>query len=1213
MIPPGLVWQFWIDRGGTFTDIVARRPDGRLLALKLLSEHPERYADAALAGIHELLERHGGVGDGAVGSVRMGTTVGTNALLERKGEPTLLAINRGFADVLRIGYQNRPDIFALRIDRPEPLYERVIELDGRLDARGEEVEPLDPARAERDLSAAFAQGYRSVAIVLMHAWRNPAHELELENLARRIGYLQVSVSHRCSPAIRLVGRGVTTVADAYLTPVLRRYVDRFADGLVRITRPAPDVRFMQSHGGLAEARHFQGKDSILSGPAGGIIGAVATARRAGFERIVTFDMGGTSTDVAHCAGELERAEETLVAGVRLRVPMLNIHTVAAGGGSILHYDGLRFRAGPDSAGANPGPACYRRGGPLCVTDANVLLGKLRPEYFPRLFGPAGDQPIDADIVRTRFAELAAEVSRDTGREMTPEQVAEGFLAVAAENMAAAIKTISIQRGHDLTGDYTLCCFGAAGGQHACRVAERLGLRRILLHPLAGVLSAYGMGLADHRVLREQAVVETLDEALMARLDAVLERLEQDGRAELAEQGVPGEQAGIQRRVTLRYAGADTTLELPYATLPALRDGFARRHRQRFGFIDSGRELVVDSLRVELVAPGAAADYAPSPDLAAGTATGGLVARVKLFSGGRDHEVPVFERGRLAPGSRIAGPAMVLEATATTIIEPGWIGELTPVGDLVLSCPESDDVAVEVGTAVDPVRLEIFNRLFMSLAEEMGFTLQNTAHSVNIKERLDFSCAIFDGQGELVANAPHIPVHLGSMGESVKSLIRARGPQFKPGDVWLSNSPYGGGTHLPDITVITPLFDAAGAEVLFYLAARGHHADVGGVTPGSMPPGSTHIGEEGALSEGLLVVASGRFREADIRVWLLAGPYPARNPEQNLADLRAQIAANERGAAGLRRLIDRYSLATVRAYMGHVQDHAEESIRRAIAGLRDGECAVPMDSGAMLRVRVRVDAAGRRATIDFSGTSPQQPDNLNAPAAVCKAAVLYVFRTLARDDIPLNAGCLRPLEIIIPEGSMLDPRPPAAVVAGNVETSQHIVDALYGALGVMAAAQGTMNNFTFGNDRHQYYETLCGGTGAGADFPGTDAVHSHMTNSRITDPEILEWRFPVRLETFAIRRGSGGPGRQPGGDGVIRRVRFLEPMTAGILSSRRLTAPFGLAGGGPGQPGRNLLLRADGARFALDARAEFRLEAGDAIQMETPGGGAYGAPTTGVDI
>jgi len=1200
-------WQFWIDRGGTFTDFVARAPDGRLLTHKLLSEHPERYADAALQGIADLLERHADSDDRAIEAVKMGTTVGTNALLERRGEPTILAITRGFADALRIGYQNRPDLFALHIRRPEPLYERVMEVGGRLDAQGSEIEPLDFERARKDLSALFRQGYRSLAIVLMHAWRNPEHERTLERIAREIGFSQVSVSHRCSPAIRLVSRGNTTVVDAYLSPVLRHYVDQFLSGLGRLASPPPRVSFMQSNGGLVDANRFQGKDSILSGPAGGMVGAIAVARQAGFDRLVTFDMGGTSTDVAHYAGELERSEETRIAGVSLRVPLLNIHTVAAGGGSILHYDGLSFRAGPGSAGANPGPVCYRRGGPLCVTDANVMLGKLQADFFPHVFGPGGDEPIDAERVRAEFAALAMEVNRQSRQTMTPEQVAEGFVAVAVEQMAAAIKKISLERGHDLGGDYTLCAFGAAGGQHACLVAERLGLRRILLHPLAGVLSAYGMGLADHRVLRQRAVLEPFTAASAPRLTAGFGRLEQDIRRELSAQNLAQVPVTMQRRIALRYQGSDTALELPLGDLESLRRDFEALHRQRFGFIDSGNELMVESLRVE-----AAATENPTEALSPATVercegSHRPLSRVRMFGGGTWRDTPVFERGSLVVGRPIPGPAIILEPTATTIIEPGWTGVLTERGDLILTWIANPAAPIRDATARDPVRLEIFNRLFMSLAEEMGHTLQNTAHSVNIKERLDFSCALFDGAGELVANAPHIPVHLGSMGESVKALIRRHGHAFRPGDAWLTNSPYHGGTHLPDLTVITPMFDETGQDVLFYLASRGHHADIGGVTPGSMPPGSRRIDDEGLLSDGLRLVESGRFREDALRAWLGGGPHPARNPEQNCADLRAQIAANARGVAGLRRLIDRYSLATVRAYMGRVQDHAEASIRRAISRLKDGQCIVPMDSGAEIHVGVRVNVETRSAVIDFTGTSPQQADNLNAPAAVCQAAVLYVFRTLASDDIPLNAGCLRPLRLVIPEGSLLNPRPPAAVVAGNVETSQHIVDALYGALGVLAAAQGTMNNLTFGNDRHQYYETICGGVGAGNGFPGADAVHSHMTNSRITDPEVLEWRFPVRLECFAIRRGSGGAGRWRGGDGVIRRIRFLEPMTAGILSTRRRTAPFGLAGGQAGLPGRNLWIREGRDPEILAGRAELRVLPGDLLHMETPGGGAFGAP------
>jgi len=1201
-------WQFWIDRGGTFTDLVALAPDGRLLTHKLLSEHPERYADAALQGIADLLEKHGGTGTApTIAAIKMGTTVGTNALLERHGEPTVLAITRGFADVLRIGNQSRPDIFALRIQRPEPLYARVTEIDGRLDAQGAELEPLDLEQARHDLSACFAEGYRALAIVLLHAWRNPAHERALEGIARSVGFTQVSVSHRCSPAIRLVSRGDTTVADAYLSPVLRHYVGQFLTGLSGLTSPLPRVSFMQSNGGLVDASHFQGKDSILSGPAGGLVGAVAVARRAGFDKIVTFDMGGTSTDVAHYADALERCEETQIAGVRLRVPLLNIHTVAAGGGSILHYDGLSFRAGPDSAGANPGPVCYRRGGPLCVTDANVMLGKLQADFFPRVFGPGGDEPIDAERVRAEFAALAHTLHDPSGQPMTPEQVAAGFVAVAVEHMAAAIKKISLERGHDLSDDYTLCAFGAAGGQHACLVAERLGLRRILLHPLAGVLSAYGMGLADHRVMRQQALLEPLTADLEPRLVAGFEDLEHAIRLELREQNLSHARVNLRRSLALRYQGADTVLELPFGPLPVLWPAFEALHRQRFGFIYADKDLIVDSLRVE----GAATENPGEVETSIiGTRRDGRhepLTRVRMFGGGVWRDTPVLERETLAVDRPIPGPAIILEPTATTIIEPGWTGVLTARDDLILTQTAKPAATPHAATERDPVRLEIFNRLFMSLAEEMGYTLQNTAHSVNIKERLDFSCALFDGQGALVANAPHIPVHLGSMGESVTALIRRHGQAFRPGDVWLTNSPYDGGTHLPDITVITPLFDAAGQDILFYLASRGHHADIGGLTPGSMPPGSRRIDEEGLLSDGLRLVAAGRFQEEALRSWLGGGPHPARNPAQNSADLRAQIAANARGVAGLRRLIDHYSLATVQAYMAHVQDYAEASIRRAISRLRDGECSVPLDTGAVIRVNVRVNHETSTAVIDFTGTSPQRADNLNAPAAVCQAAVLYVFRTLAPDEIPLNAGCLRPLRLIIPEGSLLNPRPPAAVVAGNVETSQHLVDALYGALGVLAASQGTMNNLTFGNERHQYYETICGGAGAGSGFAGADAVHTHMTNSRITDPEVLEWRFPVRLEGFAIRRGSGGAGRWRGGDGVIRRLRFLEPMSAGILSTRRLTTPFGLEGGQSGLPGRNLWIREGKETETLAGRAELHMMPGDILQIETPGGGAYGAP------
>ena len=1193
-------WHFWIDRGGTFTDIVARRPDGSLLTTKLLSDNPEAYADAALHGI-KLLLSDAGMPDTPVESIRMGTTLGTNALLERKGGRTVLAITKGFGDALRIGYQNRPDIFALAISRHGLLYSDVTEITGRHDAQGSEIEPLDLATAFHDLRLAHERGCRSVAIVLMHAWQNAAHERALESLARQIGFSQISVSHRCSSAIRLIERGDTTVVDAYLSPILTTYVNHFISQLETTLGTLPTVHFMQSNGGLVEARRFQGKDSVLSGPAGGIIGAVSTAQRAGYGKLITFDMGGTSTDVAHYAGELERTNQHQIDGIHLHVPMLKIHTIAAGGGSILYFDGLRFRVGPDSAGAKPGPACYRNNGPLTVTDANVILGKIQPDFLPRVFGPEGTLPIDTGIVAARFDDLTESICQATGQNRSTEQVAEGFIGVAVEQMAAAIRKISIQRGFDLANDYTLCCFGAAGGQHACLVAERLGLRRVFLHPLAGVLSAYGMGLASHRIIREKALMEKLLPERISKVEATLEELILSGQKEMEFQKLTGS-VNILQWISLRYEDSETTLELPYENLQILKDRFNDLHRQQFGFSYEDKDLIIASLQVEIIMAGESPhDYpGPTPAIDRDPAP----ASTRIFSGGRFHETPVYQRSELSPGYRVTGPAIVLESSATTVVEPGWAGEITPQGDLVLTHTKTDSLPATSGLLAGPERLEIFNHLFISLAEEMGDTLQKTASSVNIKERLDFSCALFDGEGELIANAPHIPVHLGSMGESVKALLRLHSHALQAGEAWLTNSPYQGGTHLPDITVITPLFDESGQNILFFVASRGHHADVGGITPGSMPPDSQDIVEEGVLSDGLRIVAAGRFLESPVRSWLTGGRYPCRNPDRNIADLQAQVAANARGITGLEKLFMRYSTGTVLSFAKQVQDCAEESIRRVLAGLTGGEYRVVMDSGAIIKVRIRVDKTRREAIIDFTGTSVQQPGNLNAPAAVCMAAVLYVFRTLVKDDIPLNAGCLRPLHIIIPEGSILNPVSPAAVVAGNVETSQHIVDALYGALGIMAASQGTMNNLTFGNARYQYYETICGGSGAGIDFPGADAVQSHMTNSRMTDPEILEWRLPVRVENFSIRTGSGGEGKNRGGDGVNRSIRFLEPMTASILSTRRKTRPFGLAGGTAGKPGLNTL-RHDGNEVRLDACVELEVTTGDVIQIETPGGGGYG--------
>jgi len=1214
-------WQFWIDRGGTFTDVVARRPDGAIVTRKLLSDNPERYRDAALQGIRDVL----GLGPGepiaaaSVDAVKMGTTVATNALLERTGDRTVLVATRGFGDALRIGYQNRPKIFARRIVLPELLYETVVEVDERVTADGEVLRAPDLAAARDGLRAAYDSGIRSAAIALLHGYRFPAHERHVAALAREIGFTQVSVGHEVSPLMKLVGRGDTTVVDAYLSPILRRYIDGVAAEL-------GDTRlmFMQSNGGLADAHAFRGKDSILSGPAGGIVGAVETSRRAGFAKIIAFDMGGTSTDVSHYDGEYERAFETLVAGVRMRSAMMQIHTVAAGGGSILVFDGARFRVGPHSAGANPGPACYRRGGPLTVTDANVMLGRIQPDFFPRVFGPNADQALDRDVVQRKFADLAAEIAAaDDKRD--PEQVAEGFLAIAVANMANAIKEISIQRGYDVTA-YTLCCFGGAGGQHACAVADALGMKRVFLHPLAGVLSAYGMGLADLRVLRERAVEGRLGEDLLPELRSALAELEAAARAELGRQGVAEPAIEVFHRAHLRYEGTDAPLVVPFGALPEIVAAFEAAHRQRYGFVVSDKSQIVEAVSVEVVGR---TETVADPEIAAvrGEPPRPL-ARVPMRAAGAAHETPVFDRARLGPGACIDGPALIVEATGTDVVDPGWRAEVTDRGDLVLTRVLPLARTAAVGTAVDPVMLEIFNNLFMSIAEQMGATLEKTSHSVNIKERLDFSCAVFDADGALIANAPHMPVHLGSMGESVETIIRSRGATMAPGDVYVLNAPYNGGTHLPDITVITPVFEAPtptlpraageggeGARVLFYVASRGHHADIGGITPGSMPPDSRTVEEEGVLIDDFVLVAGGRFRETEMRALLASGPYPARNPDQNVADLRAQIAANEKGAQELRRMVAQFGLDVVQAYMGHVQDNAEEQVRRVLGVLKDGDFAYPLDDGSVIRVAIRIDRARRAAVIDFTGTSPQVPTNFNAPSAVCRAAVLYVFRTLVDDDIPMNAGCLKPLDIVIPEGSMLRPRHPAAVVAGNVETSQCITDALYGALGVMAAAQGTMNNFTFGTERYQYYETICGGSGAGPDFDGTDAVHTHMTNSRLTDPEVLEWRFPVLVDSFHIRRGSGGRGRHRGGDGVVRRIRFREAMTAAILSGHRKVPPYGMAGGEPGAVGRNYVIRAacppepwrrrDGRIEDLPGTARVEVAAGDVFVIETPGGGGYG--------
>ena len=1211
-------WEFWIDRGGTFTDIVGRRPDGTLVTHKLLSENPERYRDAAVAGIRHLLGLREGtpVTPALVAAVKMGTTVATNALLERKGGPTLLVTTRGFRDALRIAYQDRPRLFERHIVLPELLYARVVEAGERVAADGEVLEPLDAAGLREALAQARRDGIDSVAIVFLHGYRHPAHEARAAGIARELGFSQVSASHEVSPLIKMVSRGDTTVVDAYLSPILRRYVAQVAAEM-----PGVPLYFMQSSGGLTSADAFQGKDAILSGPAGGIVGMARTAAQAGFERVIGFDMGGTSTDVSHFAGEFERAFETRVAGVRVRAPMMSIHTVAAGGGSILSFDGARLRVGPRSAGANPGPACYRRGGPLAVTDANVMVGKLQPDHFPAVFGPDGDAPLDAEVVRERFAGMAARIEADTGRRLSPEQLAEGFIDIAVGAMANAIKKISVARGYDVTR-YTLSTFGGAGGQHACRVADALGMTRVLAHPLAGVLSAYGMGLADRSVIREQSVERRLDGASLPAVHAALAALGGHARQALADQGVPPAESRLVHRARLRYEGTDSPLEIALASAsPAaaeLHAAFETAYRQRFAFVMPDKALVVESVAVEAIGGGASADEPLHPERAQGAAP--LASTVRMYCGERWHDAALVVREAMQPGHFVDGPAIVAERNATTVVEPGWRARLTGRDHLVLERVLPRAVTHAAGTAVDPVLLEVFNNLFMNIAEQMGLQLQNTAYSVNIKERLDFSCALFDASGALIANAPHMPVHLGSMGESIRTVIE-RNPAMQPGDVYVLNDPYHGGTHLPDITVITPVFLEPGdARPAFFVGSRGHHADVGGTTPGSMPPFSTRVEEEGVQLDNVKLVERGRLLEAEILAHLSGGEYPSRNPRQNLADLKAQIAANEKGAQELRRMVGEFGRDVVDAYMRHVQDNAEEAVRRVLvklaARLRDGRFALPLDNGARIEVAVRIDAARRSAVIDFTGTSPQLPNNFNAPKAVSIAAVLYVFRCLVDDDIPLNAGCLKPLEIVVPEGSMLNPRPPASVVAGNVETSTCITNALFGALGVLAGGQPTMNNFTFGNDRLQYYETISGGSGAGPEFddagaviggfPGTDVVQTHMTNSRLTDPEVLELRFPVRLDGYEVRRGSGGAGLWRGGDGGVRRIRFLEPMTASILSNGRVHPAFGLEGGSPGAPGVNRVVRADGRVETLPHIGSVQMAPGDVFEIPTPGGGGYGA-------
>ena len=1216
---PNGSWDFWIDRGGTFTDVIARRPDGTLVAHKLLSDNPEAYGDAAVQGIRNLIgiDSREPIPPGMIGSVKMGTTVATNALLERKGERTLLLITKGFRDALRIGYQARPKIFARHIVKPEMIYERVVEVDERVRADGTVEKEPDLAAVRAELSAARAAGINAVAIVFMHAYRYAAHEQGVAALAREIGFAQVSVSHEVSPLIKLVGRGDTTVVDAYLSPILRRYVAQVAGDLgtsaaaASATAPAeqnaPRLMFMMSSGGLTAAELFQGKDAILSGPAAGVVGMAETGREAGFSHLIGFDMGGTSTDVSHFDGEYERAFETEVAGVRMRAPMMLIHTVAAGGGSVLHFDGARFRVGPDSAGANPGPKCYRRGGPLALTDANVMVGKLMADFFPKIFGPQQNLPLDADAVRVGFVQLADEV----GNGRSPEEVADGFIKIAVENMANAIKKISVQRGYDVTR-YALNCFGGAGGQHACLVADALGMTKVLIHPFSSLLSAYGMGLADIRATRQQALEELFGEAALAKFAVIGKHLGAEAAAEVVGQGVSPDVVSVHARAHIRYAGTDTALVVPggsgdaFFSLGRVKSAFDVAHKARFGFIDDTKELVIEAVSVEAVGGGAKFS---EPVLA--TSDAPLLAptrRTRFYSHGDWREAAVFARAQLSPGQRVRGPAIIIEPHQTVVVEDGWQAEITAKDHLLLERVVPLQRQSAVGTAADPVMLEIFNNLFMSIAEQMGVSLQNTAYSVNIKERLDFSCAVFDADATLVANAPHMPVHLGSMDRAVESVIRENKGRIAPGDVYVINAPYNGGTHLPDITVCTPVFDAgSGGELLFWVASRGHHADVGGISPGSMSPNATTIEEEGVYIDNFKLVDRGRFREQALYDLLTGAKYPARNPLQNVNDIKAQIAANEKGVQELHKMVAYLTLPVVKAYMQHVQDNAAESVRRVIDRIHDASFEYEMDQGTWIKVKIRVDKGKREATVDFTGTSPQQNTNFNAPEPVTRAAVLYVFRVMVDDEIPMNGGCLRPINIIIPKQSMLSPIYPAAVVAGNVETSQAVTNCLFGALGALAAAQGSMNNLNFGNDNYQYYETICSGSPAGPGFPGTDAVHTHMTNTRLTDPEVLEFRYPVVLEDFHIRKGSGGRGHWSAGDGVRRTIRFLEKMDCTILSGHRRVRPFGLAGGEAGQIGENAVRRKDGRIEKLEGADATVIDAGEAIIIQPPTAGGYGKP------
>jgi len=1196
-------WQFWIDRGGTFTDIIGRSPKGDISTHKLLSENSTQYKDAAIQGIRDLLclKDEEDIPIDQIDSIKMGTTVATNALLERKGENTLLAISSGFADILRIGYQQRPKLFSLDIKLPDMLYSNIVEIEERIDINGKIIKKLDPIETKKLLKDAFDQGFKSIAIVLMHGYRHQSHEKQVSTIAKKIGFEQISVSHRVSPLMKIIPRGDTTVVDAYLSPILRRYVNQVKSALGPAQKGFGKLMFMQSNGGLTDANYFHGKDAILSGPAGGVVGMVKTGEKVGLDKLIGFDMGGTSTDVCHFNGEYERTLETKVAGIILRSPMMLINTVAAGGGSILHFDGSRYRVGPDSAGAYPGPACYRNGGPLTVTDCNVMLGKLNPEFFPKIFGPNANQNLDLSLVKKKFTALAKEISLETMKTVTPSAVAEGFLSIAVESMANAIKKISVQRGYDVS-NYALSCFGGAGGQHACLVADRLGIKKIHLHPYAGVLSAYGIGLAESRKINDLAVELPLEKGVIDHLSKSFTKLHFDGKEDLVSQNLNENLFQYTDRVYLRYQDSDTSLAVKFENVEGMKLCFENTHRARFGFISPEKLVIIESIQAEVSCQ---SEQFESNIIIPNKIKTKTLTTQDVFINGKLEETIFYNRDEIKPNEKLSGPAVIIEPTSTIIVEPGWEATLKESNDLILTRTQKIKRASAIGTSVDPIMLEIFNNLFMNVAEQMGMVLENTASSVNIKERLDFSCALFSPTGNLVANAPHVPVHLGSMSECIKTIIRENSSTMNPGDAFLINAPYNGGTHLPDITLIKPVFDDNNENVIFYVATRGHHADIGGTVPGSAPANSTHVKEEGVLIDNFTIVSKGVFLENEIYNLLSLAEFPARNIKQNIADLKAQVAAAEKGSQELIKVIKHYGLEVVHAYMGHVQDNAEESVRRVLDVLSDSSFTYKMDDGHQVVVSISVDKVNRTATIDFTGTSNQHPGNYNAPSSICYAAVLYVFRCLVDDEIPLNDGCLKPLNLIIPKRSMINPQYPAAVFSGNVETSQYIVDTLLGALGEFAASQGTMNNFIWGNDKVQNYETICGGSGASINQPGCSAVHTHMTNSRLTDPEVLEWRFPVQLESFSIRKNSGGKGLNMGGDGVDRRMRFLETMTVNIIAGHRKIPPYGLSGGESGALGENYVIHSDESVTRLGTKGQVEVGENDLFILKTPGGGGFG--------